>query len=54
MSDDPKPEDEQEVLKTFDMYRFFSRVDVILVIAVLLFVLGYLAYRFVFSAPVIT
>ena len=46
--DDKKPEDkkddEQEVLKTFDMYHFFSRIDVILAIIFILVVMGLIAF----------
>lgn len=42
-------EQENEVLKTFDMYRFVSRGDVILVILFLLGILGYVAYTLLFS-----
>lgn len=42
-SDDTK-DDEQEVLKTFDMYHFFSRIDVILAIIFILVVMGLIAF----------
>ena len=41
-------EDEQknkEVLKTFDMYHFFSRKDVILAIILILLLLGFVLYK---------
>lgn len=41
---DEKKEDEHEVLKTFDMYHFFSRVDVILAIIFILVVMGLIAF----------
>lgn len=48
MTDDKKPEDnkeeDQEVLKTFDMYHFFSRADVILAIIFILVVMGLIAF----------
>ena len=36
MSNEDKKTEENEVLKTFDMYHFFSRKDVILVMAFLI------------------
>ncbi len=36
-----EPKDDQEVLKTFDMYHFFARKDVILAIA---FVVAFLIF----------
>lgn len=50
MSDDKKNE-EDETLKRFDMYRFFSRFDVILAILFILVVLGLLAFM-ALPAPV--
>ena len=47
----PQDEDKQ-VLKTFDMYHFFSRKDVIAIIVLMLILLGYALYK-VFSAPVV-
>ncbi|MCD8498376.1 MAG: hypothetical protein LRZ85_10130 [Alphaproteobacteria bacterium] len=46
-----KPEDDanEEVLKTFDMYRFFSRYDVIAIILVVLGLLLYVLYTFLIS-----
>ena len=46
MNDDPQKD--KDVLKTFDMYHFFSRKDVILAIALILFLLGYAIYKTVF------
>ena len=39
-----------QVLKTFDMYHFFSRKDVIAIIVLVLLLLGYTAYT-TFVAP---
>lgn len=48
MSDDKNTEEEKEILKTFDMYHFFSRKDVILaiifLIAFLIFSMAILFY----------
>jgi len=41
MSKEKKNQKEPEVLKTFDMYHFFSRKDVILVIA---FIIAFLIF----------
>ena len=41
MSDKPSNENTSKVLKTFDMYRFFSRKDVIMVMA---FLIGFLIF----------
>ncbi|MEM7651313.1 MAG: hypothetical protein AAF204_04440 [Pseudomonadota bacterium] len=41
MSEDKKNENEEEVLKTFDMYHFFSRKDVIMVMA---FIIAFLIF----------
>ncbi len=38
---DQEPEKKEEVLKTFDMYHFFSRKDVIFVMA---FIIGFLIF----------
>ena len=42
----------EETLKTFDMYRFFSRKDVILAIILIVFALAYVVYK-ALSAPVV-
>ncbi|MFP4314009.1 MAG: hypothetical protein ACLFR0_06760 [Alphaproteobacteria bacterium] len=39
-NDQSEQENEHEVLKTFDMYSFFSRTDVILAIIFILVLLG--------------
>ena len=43
MSDEDQKD--EEVLKTFDMYHFFSRKDVILAIILVLMLLGYVLYN---------
>ncbi len=45
---DKKGED-QEVLKTFDMYHFFSRKDVIAAIVFIVLLLAFLAYQAFFN-----
>lgn len=42
-------EDEEEILHTFDMYHFFSRKDVILIIFLLLVLLAYVVFQSVFA-----
>ena len=51
MSDDQKQTDddqESEVLKTFDMYHFFSRKDVLLAIAFIVVLLLVILFKTVF------
>ena len=56
MSDDPNKteneqpeENEHQVLKTFDMYHFFSRKDVLLAIAFIVIMLIIVIYKTVFA-----
>lgn len=47
MSEKPEEKKETEILKTFDMYHFFSRKDVILVMAfIIAFLIFTLAIKF--------
>jgi hypothetical protein len=47
----PQDEDKQ-VLKTFDIYHFFSRKDVIAIILLVLLLLGFVLYK-VLTTPVV-
>jgi hypothetical protein len=47
----PQDEDKQ-VLKTFDIYHFFSRKDVIAIIVLVLLMLGYTVYKLL-TTPVV-
>ncbi len=44
-AEDGKPDVEQEALTTFDMYHFFSRKDVVLMIVFIVAMLAYITYR---------
>lgn len=45
-----KQNEDEEILHTFDMYHFFSRKDVILVIVLVVLLLAYLVFQ-TMSAP---
>lgn len=45
----PEEQQEQEVLKTFDMYSFFSRKDVLLAIAFIVIMLLILMVKTIFA-----
>ena len=46
MSDqEPQHDDNEEVLRTFDMYHFFSRKDVLLAIAFIVILLAIVLYK---------
>lgn len=47
-----KDKKEQEVLRTFDMYHFFSRKDVVLMILFILLMLGIICFKLFFGAEV--
>ncbi len=51
MAEQPKkPESEdEEILHTFDMYHFFSRKDVILIIVLLVLLLAYVVFQTTFT-----
>jgi len=52
MNDKPEKtetDEEEEILRTFDMYHFFSRKDVILIIFLVLLLLVYIVFQTVFA-----
>ena len=52
MNDKPEKtetDEEEEILRTFDMYHFFSRKDVILIIFLVLLLLVYVVFQTVFA-----
>ncbi len=53
MNDEQNKSEEKEVLKTFDMYHFFSRKDVILAIILIVALVGYAVFRAVFVPQVV-
>jgi len=53
MSDKSEEPKKQEILKTFDMYHFFSRKDVILMILFILLMLGIIIFKAFFDADVV-
>ncbi|MGB0718874.1 MAG: hypothetical protein ACPGRX_00255 [Bdellovibrionales bacterium] len=50
---DKNPNDDKEGLKTFDMYHFFSRKDVIAVIVLVLIILVFVLWKTLFPAATV-
>ncbi len=53
MTDKPEKNKENETLKTFDMYHFFSRKDVIMMMILFVVVLGFVAFKMFFTSGVV-